>query len=151
MAFRRRWIWRYPYEVIRDLQDEIERALKYFFGRLPERALAYPEFAEPCVDLEDREKEFYLCADLPGMKKEDIEINAAEDGIEIRVEAEREAEAEKKGYVRRERTYRGFYRRVSLPAKIKPNEVKAKYRNGVLEVHMPKAKVVSKGIRIKIE
>lgn len=151
MSFRRRWIWRYPHEVIRDLQDELERVFRSFSGRLPERALPYPEFAEPCVDLEEREKEFYLCADLPGMRKEDIEINATDDSIEIRVEAKREEEAEKKGYVRRERTYRGFYRRMSLPAKIKPKEVKAKYQNGVLEVHMSKAKVVPKGFRVEIE
>lgn len=148
MTYERRW--KRPLDAIRDLQDELDRFFRSLRRRYPESVM-HPEFNEPCVDLEDRDGELYLCADLPGSTREDIKVNVTEDSIDIHAELRREKGGEKREYIRRERTYRGFHRSLSLPAKIRTDRVKAKYKNGVLEVHMPKVEVAPKGVRIEIE
>ena len=102
---------------------------------------AYPMMAEtrvPLVDLEDRGADFMLKAEMPGFKKEDIEIDVQEDSVEITGNVGWKYDKKEKDYICKERACETFYRSVQLPEEIKTEEVKANLTDGVLEVVLPK-------------
>ncbi|MBC7080099.1 MAG: Hsp20/alpha crystallin family protein [Methanothrix sp.] len=98
----------------------------------------------PPVDIEERDDDFVITVDLPGVDKNDVEVTITEDGL--RLKARREL---KEGsYFLRER--RGSFERiVTLPAEVRVEEAKAKLKDGVLEIVVPK--IVSAKKRIAIE
>jgi HSP20 family molecular chaperone IbpA len=97
-----------------------------------------PETRVPAVDLEDREKDFLLKAEMPGFKKEDIEIEAQNDSIAITGNAGWKYDKKGQLYICKERACKTFYRKVELPEEIKVNEVNANLTEGVLEITLPK-------------
>jgi HSP20 family protein len=102
---------------------------------------AYPMIAEtrvPIVDLEDRGDDFMLKAEMPGFKKEDIEIEVQDDSVEITGNVGWKYHKKAKDYICKERACETFYRSVQLPEDVKPDEVKANLTDGVLEVVLPK-------------
>ena len=100
--------------------------------------ITLPEVRAPFCDLVDTGKEYKLCAEMPGIPKEKIDISIDKDSIEISAEARTEIEDEKKGYVSRERSYSSFFRSMSFPEEVLPNKAEATYDNGVLEIKVPK-------------
>jgi HSP20 family protein len=101
----------------------------------------YPMMAEtrvPLVDLEDRGTDFILKAEMPGFKKEDIEIDVQEDSVEVTGNVGWKYDKKAKDYICKERACETFYRSVQLPEEIKTDEVKAILTDGVLEVVLPK-------------
>jgi HSP20 family protein len=97
-----------------------------------------PQTRVPAVDLEDREKEYVLMAEMPGFKKEDIEIEVQDDAIEITGTAGWKYDKKGQIYVCKERACETFYRRVDLDEEIKVDDVTADLANGVLEITLPK-------------
>jgi HSP20 family protein len=149
--------WWDPYEEIRELERRVNRMFRDFWRRGPkmlgpgEGIMPYEgEVVEPCTDICETDKEIILRAEMPGVDRGDININATENSIEITAETKREEKEEKEGYIRRERRYGKFYRSYSLPTSVDPDKAKAKYKNGILEVRLPK-KEVKKGRVIEIE
>lgn len=90
------------------------------------------------VDLEDRGKDYRLTVDLPGFKKEDIEVEVQDDSVMIRAQKAMAEEEKKKNYIRQERVSQAFYRRMPLPEMIKSEQAKANLTNGILEITLPK-------------
>lgn len=154
-------MWWDPYEEIRELERRMNRLFREFLGRGPRRRLLGTrgkgripfegEVREPFTDIMETDESVIVTAELPGVAKKDININATEEGIEISAETKAEKEVEEKGYYRRERNLGKYYRAYSLPARVKPQEAKATYKNGVLEIVLPKAEVKEKGRSIKID
>jgi HSP20 family protein len=104
-----------------------------------DRALSLlPETRVPAVDLEDREKDYLLKAEMPGFKKEDIEIEVKEDSVEITGAAGWKYDKKAKAYICKERACESFYRMVELPEEIKVDDVAANLSDGVLEITLPK-------------
>jgi HSP20 family protein len=97
-----------------------------------------PQIRVPVVDLEDREKEYLLKAEMPGFKKEDIEIEAQENSIAITGTAGWKYDEKGQLYICKERACKTFYRRIELSEQIKIHEVNANLTNGVLEITLPK-------------
>jgi HSP20 family protein len=97
-----------------------------------------PETRVPAVDLENREKDFLLKAEMPGFKKEDIAINVQDDGVEISAVTGWKYSKKEKAYICKERACESFYRYVDLPEKIKVDQVSADLCDGVLELTLPK-------------
>ncbi len=97
-----------------------------------------PETRVPAVDLEDREKDFLLKAEMPGFKKEDIEIEVQEDAIAITGNAGWTYDKRGKLYICKERACKTFYRELDLPETIKVDDVTANLNEGVLEIILPK-------------
>jgi len=93
----------------------------------------------PRVDVLDAGNEVIVKADLPGVKRDDIEVTATEAELTIAGETREESEAKRESYYRLERRSGRFSRTIDLPAAIKPDEVKAKLADGILEVRAPKA------------
>jgi HSP20 family protein len=107
----------------------------------------------PAVDVRDNGAEFVVTAELPGVSKDDVEIQATPMGLEIRAEARKEREEKDDSYVYRERNYTGFYRRLPLPAEIDPEKVVATLKDGTLEVRLPKQEPTpaSKAVKVKVQ
>jgi HSP20 family protein len=97
-----------------------------------------PEIRVPVVDLKDEEKEYILKAEMPGFKKEDIEIEAQENSIAITGTAGWKYDEKGQLYICKERACKTFYRRLELPEEIKIHEVNANLTEGVLEITLPK-------------
>lgn len=102
------------------------------------------------TDVVDRGESFELTAELPGAEKTGIEVTV--NGSSVQIKARQHEQTEEKGanYLRRERFASGFEREFELPEAIRPDEVKARYENGVLTVTVPKAHpVVAKKVAVE--
>jgi len=93
---------------------------------------------QPLVDLADTGKEYVVKAELPGVNKDDLNIEVSENSIEISAESREEKKEEKKGYIRRERRYASFYRSIPLPEDVLPDKANAELKEGVLTVTLLK-------------
>jgi HSP20 family protein len=105
----------------------------------------------PAVDVQETEKEYVIKADLPEVKKEDVKVEF-EDGV-LTVEGERRQEKEEKGktFHKIERGYGKFVRRFALPTGVDGTKVSAAFKEGVLNVHLPKSpNDKSKAIAVKV-
>ena len=105
---------------------------------------------KPFIDVVETDKEVIATADMPGLDKGDIKINLTDDRLEISAGTKHEEEKKEKGYIYKERCSGSFYRAISLPSLVDPNNVKATYNNGVLEIKMPKTEIKKK-IPISVE
>ncbi len=134
-----------PFEELRRMQERFNRLLEEF-GKFPEvREL---RVSAP-VDVIDEGEQIKVVADLPGFSKEDLEIYFEDGDLVIKAERKDEFEERKGEYLRRERRMGRIFRRISLPAGIDENAVKAKYNNGVLEITIPKEKKERKTVQIE--
>jgi len=129
----------------RDVEDMVER----FFGGDLGPATAGAPFAPP-IDIVDRGNEIVVRSDLPGMEQKDIQIEVQDGSLTIRGERKGERKDESENYRWSERWEGSFMRSIALPAGIDPTKIQAQFKNGVLEVHMPKKQEASpKKIEVK--
>ncbi len=92
----------------------------------------------PAVDLADNGREFILTAELPGVRREDLNLQVTPEGIEIGAETRGEREQNGNDYAYCERSYASYRRTLPFPEDIVPDQVEAKLTDGVLEVRLPK-------------
>lgn len=105
----------------------------------------------PLTDISEDNDSFYLKADLPGIKKEDVKISYADGAINISGERSQEKETKDKKFHRIERSYGKYFRSFNIPTEIKEDKIKAKFKDGQLTITIPKAdEVKPKEIDIKI-
>jgi HSP20 family protein len=133
---RRRSDW--PFSAMSDVLRSVAGAL----GEWPDLEDVPSGRWGPRVDVVDGDSEVIVRADLPGVKKEDLEVTATETELTISGKTSEEREEKRESYYRLERRSGQFSRTVDLPAPIKPDEVKAKLANGILELTAPKAEPV---------
>ncbi len=139
------------WEEIRRLEDRMNQLFRELWSGLPrEERFTVAGVRSPFCDVQETDSEVIITAELPGVNKEDIKINATEHEVEIEAEVKREEEEKKAGYVRSERQYSKFYRCLTLPAEVDPSKAKATYKNGVLELRLPKVRAEKK-TSIKVE
>lgn len=106
----------------------------------------------PSVDLKETDKEIILHADIPGIRQEDLDITVDVNMVILKGETKRDETSEEKGYHLTERRYGSFYRTIPLPIEVKSDQATACYKNGVLELHVPKVEPAAKrGFKPKIE
>ncbi len=137
-------------DVFQDLED-FQKEMNRLFERTqwPVKAANGGIWA-PAVDIIDEKDQVRIKADLPGLKKEDIEVSADNGVLTIKGEKKEEKEIKEKDYVRSERYYGSFHRSFSLPAGVDAQKVNAVYKDGVLEVTLPKRED-AKPKQIKVE
>lgn len=119
------------------MQEEMNRFFDDFFGE-QRRGLAEGAWL-PAVDVSETDSELMVRAELPGMSHEDIEINVQDNILTLKGEKKQEKKEEKENFHRLERSYGSFSRSFSLPAGVKPDDIKATFKDGVLQVTLPKA------------
>jgi HSP20 family protein len=106
----------------------------------------------PSVDLKETDHEIILHADIPGVNQEDLDITVDENVVTLKGEAKRDETREEKGYHLTERRYGSFYRTIPLPVEVKSDQAVARYKNGVLELRMPKVETTARrGFKPRIE
>jgi HSP20 family protein len=91
----------------------------------------------PRVDVEDRDGEVYVTAELPGLEEKDVEVQLAGDTLVLRGEKHEEREDGMRGW--RERTYGAFERSIPLPCEVDADQASAAYEHGVLRITLPKS------------
>jgi HSP20 family protein len=104
--------------------------------KMLEREFAGMEWS-PRVDVVEREGQFAIRADLPGLSKEDIKVEVTDDAITIEGERKHEKKEEREGYCYSECSYGSFYRSIPLPEGAEAAKATAEFHNGVLEVTVP--------------
>ena len=105
----------------------------------------------PLTDISEDNENFYLRADLPGIKKEDVKISYTDGTISISGERAQEKETKEKKFHRIERSYGKYYRSFNVPTEIKEDKIKAEFKGGQLTITIPKAdEVKPKEIDIKV-
>ena len=95
-------------------------------------------FQKPLADVMETENSIIVITDLPGVKKEDIDIDISEDSIDITAKFEDEIDEEGANYIKKERSYGETKRSISLPAQINVKEATAKFNDSILTVNLPK-------------
>lgn len=108
------------------------------------------EVLSPLVDMYDKKDEIVVKAEIPGVDKENINISVSDSTLTIKGEMKKEEEVKEEDYYYSEREYGSFARMLSLPAKVQSDKIKASFKNGILEIHLPKAEE-AKPIEVKVE
>ena len=90
----------------------------------------------PSIDMFEEKNEVVIKVELPGMKKEDIDISLTDNTITLSGEKKKEEKIEKINYYRMERSQGSFKRSFHLPAKVKSDKAKASFKDGVLEIQL---------------
>jgi HSP20 family protein len=122
------------------------------FKRTPWSMLGLQEPSGPVVDVYEEKDDVVAKVELPGMAKDDIEVELTEDILTIRGEKKKEEEVKEEDYYRCERAYGSFSRTVELPNEVQSEKAKASFKDGVLEVRVPKteeAKRKSKTVKVQ--
>lgn len=132
MSALRRWE---PFRSLMDMQGDLDRVFDEFFGHsLTRREDARP----PAVDVSETADEVLVKAELPGVNKEDLQVEILPESLSLRAVTTAEKEEKERTYHRRERVWRRYERHIPLPAEVVTAEAKAALTDGVLEVRMPK-------------
>jgi HSP20 family protein len=126
-----------PFRDILSLQDRLNRAFSDPMTRLASAEAVGNWF--PAVDIREEPDAVVLSAELPGMNRDDIEVKVENGTITLRGEKKQEKEVNSDGAYRLERYFGSFARSFVLPTTIDADTIKATYKDGVLEVVLPKA------------
>ncbi len=121
-----------------DLRDEIDRLFEVPLSELARTSQLLSGWTPPLDVYEDKDN-LYVRAELPGMKKEDIELSLHDGSLSISGERKTEKKHEEGEVYRAERFFGRFQRTVTLPTAVQVDKVKAEYKDGVLTVTLPKA------------
>jgi HSP20 family protein len=137
-----------PFRGVSGLQEQVNRLYedKLFRGRAEDSALTT---WAPAVDIYETENELVVKADLPDLDEKDLDVRIEDNTLTIRGERKLEKSVSEDNFLRVERAYGLFSRSFSLPNTVNANGIKAEYRNGVLNVHIPKREE-SKPKQIKV-
>lgn len=124
------------FDRLASLRDEMDRLFDFSY---PSRDTGLFSGWSPALDVYDDKDSFVVSAELPGMKKEDINISLHEGVLTISGERKHERENKEGETFRSERYFGKFQRSVTLPARVDASNVKASYKDGILWVHLPKS------------
>ncbi|MFC0212667.1 Hsp20/alpha crystallin family protein [Paenibacillus chartarius] len=140
-----------PYEPFRHLENMRRELDRFFTADFPafKTGLGQP-FGNLSIDVHETETEVVATCDIPGLeKKEDVDIDIHSNVLQISGSINRASEVKEENLHRRERFVGRFHRSIDLPATVSPEGVKATYRNGVLEIRMPKTKPDRRKINVE--
>lgn len=119
---------------------ELQRSLDKIFGGQP---VGYADAStvawQPPVDIYEGDDEIVIKMEIPEVRKEDVQVNLDERTLTIRGERRLENDERREGYHRIERAYGQFARSFTVPANVSRDGLRAKYKDGVLRIHLPKA------------
>lgn len=145
-----------PFRELNRLQRRMDRFFDTFFSEpfpallRPTREILEEEEFIPACDIDETDTHYVVNFDLPGLKKDEINIEVRDNQLIVSGERKRERKEEARGRWGQERYYGSFTRSFTLPSSVDPNKVEANYENGVLQIALPKTEV-TKGKQIPIK
>ena len=150
--------WR-PFMDLTRWERDMDRMMEDFLGRRvrpwwPERLFRTDELdvRAPAVDVFEEKDDIVVKAEVPGMDKDNIEVKLTDHTLTIKGEKKKAEEVKEENYYRSERSYGSFFRTLELPKDVHAEKVKATFKNGVLEVRMPKTEEAkAKEVKVKVE
>ncbi len=140
---------------LEEMRRDMDRLFDEFFSPGTRRRRTWGEKPEPGlivpnIEIYDRTNEIVLRAELPGVKKEDIDLSISKDSVTLKGQLKKEEEVKPEAYYVSEMSYGSFARSVVLPVEVASEKAAATFKDGILELVLPK-KEESKPKEIKIE
>jgi HSP20 family protein len=144
-----------PYRELETMKRNMDKLFGEFFEASPRRDWPLwhrlkPEIVVPSIDMYDKKNEIVVKAELPGMTKDHIDLTINDGSLILKGELKKEEEVKEENYYARERSYGSFTRTITLPAEVDKEQVKAKFKDGILEITLPK-KEEAKPKEIKVD
>lgn len=144
-----------PMRELEDVRRDMERLFGGFFEPAHRHRRWWPAasgagIVVPNIDMYDRKNEIVLKAELPGVEKDNIDLTITKDSITLKGEVKKEEEIKEESYYSCERSCGSFTRTIALPVEVDSGKAKATFKNGVLEIVLPKKEEL-KPKEIKIE
>ncbi len=129
-----------PFREMQDLHRRLNTLLDASFGRRSDggESLRSGEW-DPAVDIVEDKKEYIIQADLPGLRKQDVDVTFANGVLRLSGERKQEAEGKDRRHHRAECPYGTFHRSFTLPGDTSPGQIHADFKDGVLRVHVAKS------------
>jgi HSP20 family protein len=141
-----------PFSFMRRFGEGMEQLFAEFAGGglMPRN---FGEIANwtPQIEVFQKDRQLVIRADLPGLSKNDVQVELRDDSVIIRGERQEERKEEREGFYRTERTYGTFYRVIPLPAGVDTTKATANFRDGVLEITMPAEEGETRGRQLQIQ
>lgn len=148
---------RRPRSLMSRVERDFERMIEEFWNRpistwpwrwLP-RGVGVPV---PVLDVYEEKDDIVVKAELPGISKEAIQVNLTNSTLTVKGEKKKHEEIKEEDYAYQERSYGAFTRTVDLPSEVKTEQVRATFKDGVLEIRLPKTEEAKKqSLSVKIE
>jgi HSP20 family protein len=124
-----------PFEGLTTLRREMDRLFENFSG--PQRF--WERSSEPAVEVSDTKDAVLVKAQVPGMSKDNIQVNITDDMLTLKGEFKEEEKKEEKNYYRQEFRYGAFTRTIALPSAVQADKATAQLKDGILEISIPKS------------
>lgn len=141
-----------PIRDLMNIQEAMNELFSDLFSGRPVRALPTQDSWQPPVDIYENKEAIFILMDIPGMTPRDIDITATPENIIVKGERKASKEVGDENYILREHYYGTFSRSIPLPYPVKPRDIKATYKDGTLELRLPKTKSgKGKSVRIDVE
>jgi HSP20 family protein len=142
-----------PFALMRRVMDDMDQYMGQFWtgrGGQGAAAMSGGNFS-PAVEVSERDGKLIVCADLPGLSKDDVHVEVTDDMLTISGERRSQHEERQGGMFRSERSYGSFCRQFPLPQGVDPEQVQASFKDGVLEISMPAPQRQNRGRQIEIQ
>lgn len=141
-----------PFSFMRRFGEGMEQLFADFgVGGLMPRGFNELAAWAPQIELFERDNQLVIRADLPGLNKDDVQIELRDDSVVIQGERQEERKEEREGFYSTERTYGRFYREIPLPEGADTDEATATFRDGVLEITIPRGEGETRGRQLEIQ
>ncbi len=142
-----------PFRNVAALQDRINRIFEESFSRTADLDDDISMSAwKPLVDFYETDESIILKAELPGIKKDDVSVEVKDNVLTLKGVRTEEKEIKEKNYYRKERAFGTFSRAFNLQHRIQPDKIKARFKDGVLKIEIPKPEEEKpKQITVKVE
>lgn len=136
-----------PFEEMEEWFDDFFRRPGFGPPWLPRLRFSEMGEASPAVDIFEEGNDVVVKAEIPGLKKEDLDVNISEDTITISGEKKSEEKVERKDFYRLERSVGSFTRKLRIPVETQTDKAKASFEDGILEVRIPKTEAAKEKVK----
>jgi len=138
-----------PFDDLASLRESMDKLFEEFFTRRP-RGPALATW-QPAVEVFETDADVVVRAELPGIDPKNVDITVTSDTLTIKGEARAEQEDKRRNYYRRELRYGAFTRVLALPDDVNAEQAKASYKNGILEIRVPKSeRAKAKAVKVEV-
>ncbi len=138
-----------PFDDLASLRESMDKLFEEFFTHRPRGQVVAAW--EPAVEVFETDSDVVVRAELPGIDPKNVEITVTDDTLTLKGEARLEREDKGRNYHRRELRYGSFLRSLALPSDVKGDQATASYRNGILEIRVPKSeRAKPKSVKVEV-
>lgn len=139
-----------PWKELESFSNDVSRLFDSGFENLGKKNADYGTTWAPSVNIHEDENSYNVEADIPGVNKDDLNVDVDNNILTIKAERKSKDKIEKENYIRAESVYGTFARRLTIPETVDLTNIKAEYKDGVLKLTLPK-KEESKPKKISID